>query len=60
MSHMERHGPQGLLFCGKCWQYRDRETALACLDRGLCQSPTYAGHHDELHSAKKNNGLTRL
>lgn len=37
MSDLERHGPQGRLFCGRCWQYRDPGTALACLDGRTCQ-----------------------
>ena len=37
MSDLERHGPQGRLFCGKCWQYRDRDTALRCLDGESCK-----------------------
>lgn len=37
MSDLERHGPQGRLFCGKCWRLRDRDTALACLDGESCQ-----------------------
>lgn len=37
MTDLERHGPQGRLFCGKCWQYRDRETALGCLSGEACQ-----------------------
>lgn len=32
MTERERLGPQGQVFCGKCWQERDRETALRCLD----------------------------
>lgn len=32
MSERERLGPQGKVFCGRCWQERDRETALRCLD----------------------------
>lgn len=37
MSDLERHGPQGRLFCGKCWRYRERDTALACLNGEPCQ-----------------------
>ena len=37
MSERERLGPQGEVFCGKCWQERDRETALRCLDGVPCQ-----------------------
>lgn len=37
MSDFERHGPQGRLFCGKCRDWRDRATALACLDGETCQ-----------------------
>ncbi len=37
MSDLERHGPQGRLFCGKCWRWQDRTTALACLDGRPCQ-----------------------
>ncbi len=37
MSSLERHGPQGRLFCGKCWRLRDRDTALACLNGTPCQ-----------------------
>lgn len=32
MSDLERHGPQGRLFCGKCWRYRGRDTALLCVE----------------------------
>lgn len=39
MSDLERHGSQGRLFCGKCWQYRDREIALGCLDGQPCNNP---------------------
>ncbi|MRX49905.1 hypothetical protein GI374_05445 [Paracoccus sp. S-4012] len=28
-SGMERHGPQGRLFCGKCWRSQDRDVAVA-------------------------------
>lgn len=37
MTDLERHGPQGRLFCGKCWRWQDRGTALACLDGTPCQ-----------------------
>ncbi len=37
MSDLERHGPQGRLFCGKCWHLQDRDTALACLDGRPCE-----------------------
>lgn len=37
MSDLERHGPQGRLFCGKCWRWQDRDTALGCLDGRPCQ-----------------------
>lgn len=37
MSDLERHGPQGRLFCGQCWRYRERDTALDCLDARPCQ-----------------------
>ena len=37
MSDLERHGPQGRLFCGRCWRLQDRDTALACLDGEACQ-----------------------
>ena len=36
MSDLERHGPRGVLFCGKCWRPRNREVALACLDGRPC------------------------
>lgn len=36
MTDLERHGPQGRLFCGRCWQYRDGASALACLDGRPC------------------------
>lgn len=36
MTDMERHGPQGRLFCGRCRRLRDRATALACLDGRPC------------------------
>ena len=37
MSDRERYGPQGKVWCGKCRQERDRETALRCLDGERCQ-----------------------
>lgn len=37
MSDLERHGPRGVLFCGKCWRPRSREVALACLDGRPCR-----------------------
>ena len=37
MSDLERHGPQGRLFCGRCWRLQNRDTALACLDGEACQ-----------------------
>lgn len=37
MSEMERHGPQGRLFCGKCGRWQDRDTALACVDGMPCR-----------------------
>lgn len=37
MSDLERHGPQGRLFCGRCWHLQDRDTALACLDGRPCE-----------------------
>ncbi len=38
MSDRERMGPQGKVFCGRCWQERDRETASRCLDGvDVCQ-----------------------
>ena len=37
MSDLERHGPQGRLFCGKCWHLQDRDTALACMDGRPCE-----------------------
>ncbi len=37
MTDLERYGPQGQLFCGKCWQYRDRDAALSCLDGRPCR-----------------------
>ncbi|MBB1498542.1 hypothetical protein [Paracoccus sp. MC1862] len=36
LSDMDRHGPKGRLFCGKCWQWQDRDTALACLSGRPC------------------------
>jgi len=37
MTDLERHGPQGRLFCGRCWRLQGRDTALACLDGRHCQ-----------------------
>ena len=37
MTDLERHGPRGVLFCGKCWRPRSREVALACLDGRPCR-----------------------
>lgn len=36
VTDLERHSPQGRLFCGKCWRWRDRDTALRCLDGEAC------------------------
>ena len=37
MSDRERYGPRGRLWCGRCRQERDHETALRCLDGERCQ-----------------------
>jgi len=37
MTDLERYGPRGQLFCGKCWQYQERDTALQCLEGRPCR-----------------------
>lgn len=37
MTDLERYGPRGVLFCGKCWQPRGRDTALQCLEGRPCR-----------------------
>lgn len=37
MTDLERYGPRGVLFCGKCWQPRRRDTALGCLEGRSCR-----------------------